>query len=496
MSSTIEANVAQPTPTPGTPFSGEARRQVKGLLGHAIVAPALVLSDVVLATAVWEMIFAVQQVFGHGRLSIVSVVGFFPFVVAWVGLRALSGLYPGYGMGQVEELRRQTLALLTTLAITAVFVLASHAEDTLSRLMLFGCSFGLLLAAPMARYGVKYLLMRMGAWGKPVVVLGAHESGARVLRALRREWQLGFKPIGVFDNHLAPAEGEIEGVPYGGTLTDAINAAKERGTETAIFAMPYVRRERLARLVSLFEDTFRHIVVIPNLDGITNSAVVARDFAGTFGVEVEHNLLNPWAQRLKRTLDLVATLVGGIFALPLIAALSLLVWAESGGSIFYADQRLGRDGKLFPCIKFRTMVPDAEDALRRLLKENAAAREEYMRYHKLRDDPRVTRIGRFLRKTSLDELPQLWNVIRGDMSLVGPRPYLPRESEDIGAIQVEILRVLPGITGPWQVSGRNGTTFAQRVNMDARYVRDWSVWLDIVLLFRTVWCLMTRSEAY
>jgi lipopolysaccharide/colanic/teichoic acid biosynthesis glycosyltransferase len=131
-----------------------------------------------------------------------------------------------------------------------------------------------------------------------------------------------------------------------------------------------------------------------------------------------------------------------------------------------------------------------------LLKENAAAREEYMKYHKLRSDPRVTRIGRFLRKTSLDELPQLWNVLHGDMSLVGPRPYLPRESDDIGATQGEILRVLPGITGPWQVSGRNGTSFAKRVNMDARYVRDWSVWLDIVLLFRTVWCLMTRKDAY
>jgi lipopolysaccharide/colanic/teichoic acid biosynthesis glycosyltransferase len=195
-------------------------------------------------------------------------------------------------------------------------------------------------------------------------------------------------------------------------------------------------------------------------------------------------------------MDLAATLIGGIFVLPLIAALSLLVWAESGGSIFYADQRLGRDGKLFQCIKFRTMVPDAEAALRQLLKDNAAAREEYMRYHKLHDDPRVTRVGRLLRKTSLDELPQLWNVLRGDMSLVGPRPYLPRESDDIGATQGEILRVLPGITGPWQVSGRNGTSFAKRVNMDARYVRDWSVWLDIVLLFRTAWCLMTRKDAY
>jgi lipopolysaccharide/colanic/teichoic acid biosynthesis glycosyltransferase len=123
-------------------------------------------------------------------------------------------------------------------------------------------------------------------------------------------------------------------------------------------------------------------------------------------------------------------------------------------------------------------------------------RREYAKYHKLRHDPRVTRVGRFLRKTSLDELPQLWNVLRGEMSLVGPRPYLPRESTDIGATQSEILRVTPGITGPWQVAGRNHTSFGERIGMDACYVRDWSVWLDFVLLVRTAWCLLLRRDAY
>ncbi|HET7480326.1 MAG TPA: hypothetical protein VFJ72_12495, partial [Rubrobacteraceae bacterium] len=248
MSSIMEAGIRQSAPTPGS-YSVAARSQLKRAVGQAVVVPALILSDVVLATAVWEIVFAVQQVFGHAQLSIVSVVGFFPYVAAWVGLRALSGLYPGYGMGQIEELRRQTLALLTTLAITAVFALASQAEDVLSRLMLFGCSLGLLLVAPLVRYGVKHVLMRTGTWGKPVVVLGAHEAGARMLRALRREWQLGLKPVGVFDNHRVPAGGEIEGIPYGGTLTDALSAAGQLGIETAIFAMPYTRRESLAKLV-------------------------------------------------------------------------------------------------------------------------------------------------------------------------------------------------------------------------------------------------------
>jgi lipopolysaccharide/colanic/teichoic acid biosynthesis glycosyltransferase len=121
---------------------------------------------------------------------------------------------------------------------------------------------------------------------------------------------------------------------------------------------------------------------------------------------------------------------------------------ESRGPVFYKDQRMGRNGRLFSWVKFRTMELDAEDLLQQLLAEDEKLRNEYLKYHKLRDDPRVTRVGRFLRKTSLDELPQLWNVLRGEMSLVGPRPYSPRESEDIGKTQKEILRVTPGITGP------------------------------------------------
>ncbi|MGI8911558.1 MAG: sugar transferase, partial [Rubrobacteraceae bacterium] len=223
---------------------------------------------------------------------------------------------------------------------------------------------------------------------------------------------------------------------------------------------------------------------------------VARDLSGVFGVEIGHNLLDPWTQRVKRAMDLGATLIGGLLILPLFVTLFLLVWLDSRGPVLYKTQRMGRDGRLFHCIKFRTMVPEAEAALQKLLEEDPRAREEYTKYHKLRDDPRVTRAGRFLRKTSLDELPQLWNVLRGEMSLVGPRPYLPRESGDIGASQDDILRVTPGVTGPWQVSGRNHLSFGERVRMDNQYVRNWSVWLDFLLLASTVRCVLFDRGAY
>jgi Undecaprenyl-phosphate galactose phosphotransferase WbaP len=419
-----------------------------------------------------------------------------PNVVVWVGLRAVLGLYPGYGLGPIEELRRQTFALLATLAITAVFALASQVGGSLSRVLLFAWTAGLLLMAPVVRYFVKRAMMKLGLWGKPVVVLGARKAGAQVLEVLRREWQLGLNPIAVFDNRVAPAAGMLEGVPYGGTLSDAQVLACKCGVDTAIFAMPYTKREHLARFVDTSRRSFRHVVIIPDLGGITNSVVVARDFAGTFGVEIRHNLLDPWAQRLKRVLDIGCTVVGGFLILPILLTISLLVLLESGRPVFYADKRMGKDGKLFSCVKFRTMVPDAEVLLQQMLAEDAQMRDEYLKYHKLRHDPRITRVGRFLRKTSLDELPQLWHVLRGEMSLVGPRPYVPRESTDIGVSQSEILRVTPGITGPWQVAGRNHSSFSERIRLDERYVRDWCVWLDVVLLARTVQCLLVSRDAY
>jgi len=463
---------------------------------RTLVVVGLIAADVLLALVLCQMAALIQFLWGSGALTTVAIAGMVPNVVVWLGLRFLLGLYPGYGLGQVEELRRQTFALFTTLAITTVFAFFSSTAESLSRMLLFAWILGLLVAAPLARYCAKLALKKLGLWGKPVVVVGAHDAGARVLEDLRREWQLGFRPMAVFDNRVAPIKRTLNGVPYGGTLGDAIALGREHRIDTLIFAMPYTRREQLARFVDLAKLNFRHVVVIPNLVGITNSAVVARNFAGTFGVEIKYNLLDPWSQRLKRALDLAATVVGGIFVLPLIAALALLVRLESRGPIFYSDKRMGRDGELFSCVKFRTMVPDAESLLHGLLAENEEAREEYLKYHKLRNDPRVTSVGRFLRKTSLDELPQLWNVLRGEMSLVGPRPYLPRESGDIGVTQDEILRVTPGITGPWQVAGRNRSAFEERVEMDVSYVADWSVWLDIVLLVRTSVCVLFSRGAY
>ena len=477
--------------------SKDATRAHKKQAWKRHLAPAtLVVSDVLLALSAWAVASALQSLWGRGDLSEATVFAMVPVIAVWVGLRGLIGLYPGYGLDSVEVLRRHAYSVFAALALLAIFATGFHVGDLLSRLLLVLVFLGLLIFAPFARYLTAWGIRRAGLWGKPVVILSYKETGSNIVEALKRNWELGYDPVAVFDFHLDTAGVLFEGIDHQQALSGVADLARKQGVDTAIFAMPYTRREQLAKLVSLASASFRHVLIIPNLTGVTNSAVVARNLAGTFAVEIKYNLLDLWALRTKRVMDLCATVLGGALALPLLLVLALLVYLESGGPVFYADRRMGRNGSLFSCVKFRTMVPDAEAALQRILEENEGLRKEYARYHKLRDDPRVTRIGRFLRRTSLDELPQLWNVLRGEMSLVGPRPYLPRESKEIGMTQSEILRVPPGMTGPWQVGGRNHASFEDRVGMDAYYVRVWSVWLDLILLAYTVKILLRGRGAY
>ena len=198
---------------------------------------------------------------------------------------------------------------------------------------------------------------------------------------------------------------------------------------------------------------------------------------------------------IKRPLDLLGSILLLLLFSPVFLVVACLIKRE-GGDVFFGHRRVGRNGVEFPCFKFRTMVPNAQVVLDELLKRDATARDEWERTFKLKNDPRITRIGRFLRKTSLDELPQLWNVLRGDMSLIGPRPPLMREVQNYEDFAQRRLLVKPGITGLWQVSGRSDLSWEDSVRLDLYYVENWSLTGDLVILWRTVRTLLRPHGAY
>jgi lipopolysaccharide/colanic/teichoic acid biosynthesis glycosyltransferase len=278
---------------------------------------------------------------------------------------------------------------------------------------------------------------------------------------------------------------EVEGVPVVGDLSLAPILSQRLKIRYAILAMPGVESQKLLRISERVGGSFTHMLIIPDLLGFGSLGVPARDIGGMLGLEVEQRLLLPWSRLAKRAIDVSLTLMGGLLILPVILILCLLIKLDSRGPVLYRQKRLGRDGRQFEAAKFRTMYGDGEARLKAILEADPKLAREYEEFHKLARDPRVTRIGRILRKYSLDELPQLLNVIQGEMSLVGPRPYLEREVKDMDGQEVVILRAVPGMTGMWQVSDRNSTGFAERLKMDVHYVRNWSPWLDIYLLART-----------
>ena len=257
----------------------------------------------------------------------------------------------------------------------------------------------------------------------------------------------------------------------------------------------YGARESRPAPSDLVEDV-RNLLIVPDLFGVASLWTQPRDLGGVLGLEIRQNLLYPVSRLLKRCIDLAIVVIATPLLVPVLGLIALAVKLSSAGRPFYGQTRMGRNGGTFRVWKFRTMVRNADEVLLRYLDQNPDLCEEWEQDHKLKNDPRLTPIGRILRKTSLDELPQFWNLLCGEMSLVGPRPIVDAETLKYGSTYDLYGRVPPGITGLWQVSGRNNTTYDERVAFDEYYVRNWSPWLDLYILVRTVRTVIAREGAY
>ncbi len=264
----------------------------------------------------------------------------------------------------------------------------------------------------------------------------------------------------------------------------------------AIIAMPGLEPARLVRLVQSMSEFFPWILVVPNLFGVTAINVVPRQVQGILGLELRQNLLFWWSQAVKRLIDLILI----VFLLPWVLivgmVISFAILIESGRPLFYIHNRIGRRGKPFRAWKFRSMLHSGDEVFKSAMDQSSALKEEWEQSHKIRDDPRLTFIGKVIRRLSLDELPQCWNVLKGDMSIVGPRPIIAAEIPKYGEAFELYKQVRPGLTGLWQVSGRSDLPYQDRVWLDSHYVRNWSIWLDIIILIRTVGVVLTGKGAY
>lgn len=407
----------------------------------------------------------------------------------WPTFAWANGLYPGYGRAAHDELSgsvRAAAAATVTLGFAALVF-----TDVLpigTRPVLIAGVVSILLA-PLARTATKQLLRHARLWGRPVAVLGTGPTAARVTRYLLDHPGVGLHPVAAFGE----AAWDLTDLSVTGEIDEVWPYLQRHGVRHVIVAPEAAAYVGFDEVLRRADRGLRYVQFVPDLHGIPASSVVAAPLGTTLGLEVRNQLASGTNRALKRALDVVGAALGLVVAGPLLLALGIWVRLDSRGPALYGSPRVGRYGRTFRCVKFRTMHLDAEARLARLLATDAALRAEYERFHKLANDPRVTRMGRWLRRTSLDELPQLVNVLVGQMSLVGPRPYLVREFDEMGSERDLIFLARPGITGYWQVEGRNDVTFGERQSMEAAYIRNWSVWWDLEILARTPLVIVSRT---
>ena len=355
-------------------------------------------------------------------------------------------------------------------------------------------SFNLILSF---RYIIKRFLNSHGLLQIPVLFVGAGRTAELVLKSFRHDAGYGYKIIGFVDDHPISAQ-LARDYPILGGFAEVERIVKETGVDYVIITAPGLSNKEMLTMVDSLQPYVKHLSFVPDFIGLPvgNLEVSSLVDESMLVIGVRNNLASAWNRALKRGFDLFMSLAGMVVALPVGILIALAIYIDSPGPVIFAHLRIGQNKRVFPCYKFRTMVPDAEEKLRAYLLENPNAMAEWQDSFKLKEDPRITRVGRFLRKTSLDELPQLLNVLKGEMSLVGPRPIVRREIIKYGEYFRDFALVPPGITGMWQVNGRSDTTYDERVRMDSWYVRNWSVWIDMVYLLKTVKVVISGRGAY
>ena len=383
------------------------------------------------------------------------------------------------------------------IVLSIVLMYAGHILNNVSRLFVI-LSYGFILFyIILFRYILARTLIKLNVLAIPVLLVGAGKTAELVDIHFSNMPLAMYKIVGFVDDN---PKSDVLANKYEclGKFSDAEAVIKKYNIPNVLVCAPGLEPRKLVTLINKLQILVEKVTFVPELFGIPAANIQARGLMNeqTLILEVKNNLAQRRNRLFKRIFDIIATVIGGILILPVIAIVAILIYLDSPGPIVFGHKRVGQGGKEFPCYKFRSMVPNAQEALEIYLKENPEAREEWERDFKLKDDPRVTKIGKFLRKTSLDELPQLWNVLIGDMSLVGPRPIVRAEVEKYGEYINDFYLVPPGITGVWQVSGRSDTTYEERVLMDSWYVHNWSVWIDIVYLVKTVFAVIKSKGAY
>lgn len=387
------------------------------------------------------------------------------------------------------------IRLTSLLALLDIAIVAT-AQWNASRLW-WGVSWAMvLLVLILGRMLTRTMLRKLNLWDRPTIIIGVGPNAADAAQALRSQSEMGLSVHCFVDAGGADNSTDDQTYPRQ-PLEKMPHLGKQPGVQWVIALEHSQSEQREYWLRQLAQWGVADISVIPAMRGVPlHGTDISHFFSHEVALLRMRNNLRRWPARLtKRIFDTVTALLLLIFLSPLMLTIAYLV-RRDGGPALFAHPRIGKKSRVFKCYKFRTMVVDAEKQIEKLLQQKPELRKQWLAERKLQSDPRVNALGHLLRRTSLDELPQLLNVLRGEMSLVGPRPVVRSELHRFGSDVGYYLLVRPGMTGLWQISGRSDTDYDKRVYLDAWYVKNWSFWYDLIILFKTIKVVINRKGAY
>jgi exopolysaccharide biosynthesis polyprenyl glycosylphosphotransferase len=413
------------------------------------------------------------------------------FPIIWIGVLAIFSVYDGRRNLRFFHETGSLIqgSLLGLIAIAGVLYL-SFRETSRVLFLVTGALGFLLIFSWRAIYRLANRWNILGRMQRrKILVIGAGSTGRKVLEAISDQRDLGMRLIGFLDDDPQKQKDMPDVL---GSLDQAREVIRENHVDDVVVALPASAHARLNEVVSDLHDLAVRVWVIPDYFSLTLHRAVIEDFAGIPMLDIRAPALSEYQRMMKRAFDLFLCICGMPFALPVIGLIAAAIRMESPGPIFYAPERVGENGKLFRMIKFRSMVVGADKIAHQVQTTDDKGRL----IHKVRNDPRVTRVGSLLRRTSMDELPNIFNVIRGEMSLVGPRPEMPWLVEKYEPWQRKRFAVPQGMTGWWQINGRSDRPMHLNTEDDLYYVQHYSIWLDLLIIFRTFFAVIRGKGAF
>jgi len=433
--------------------------------------------------------------FDYGGINFKSFITYWPYLPVFLLIFQVLKLYPGISLAPAEELRRFCIG---SFMVHGGIILSRYIEkdswDSVSAALIISCLFSTVILLTV-RGITHWLLYKIRLGGIPAVIYGSDDTGKLVVDCLLDNNRVGYVPVLILDDESGGAD-EYRGIPVIHDTSIGPEIVKRHRIKMAMMAMSKLDNQKMKHIINTSVSAFRYSVLIPDFLSAANIWMSVRDFGGVLGLVTSNKLKMWWNLKIKRFMDIVIVCAGGIFILPFLLIIAFLIKITSPGPVLYRHKRLGMNGKYFYAYKFRSMVTDAKELLQKLLETDPEIKKEWEQNHKLAKDPRITGIGRFLRRTSIDEFPQLINILKGEMSLVGPRPIVDEEKEKYGENFDRIFSVRPGLTGLWQVSGRSSTDYNTRIAYDTYYLQSWSGWLDLWVIFQTFGAIMHGKGAY